>query len=181
MIGQGRGVKVDELKKIMQGLSLPTGGRALFTDSIDELHGAFNELLDELSNQYLLGYAPANAPARQRVAQDQGQRGRLSRGARAAGLPRVAGKMTQTYAALIAAAGLLLLIGQQPSFQTAIDLTPIDVAVVDDHGKPISNLTAADFQVRIERQRAPGRQRGMDSDDRAGEGAGRPSGRLHLE
>jgi VWFA-related protein len=60
MIGQGRGVKVEGLKRIMQGLSLPTGGRALFTDSIDELHGAFNELLDELSNQYLLGYAPPN-------------------------------------------------------------------------------------------------------------------------
>jgi VWFA-related protein len=60
MIGQGRGVKVDALKKIMESLSLPTGGRALFTDSIDELHGAFNELLEELSNQYLLGYAPPN-------------------------------------------------------------------------------------------------------------------------
>jgi VWFA-related protein len=60
MIGQGRGVKVEGLKKIMESLSLPTGGRALFTDSIDELHGAFNDLLEELSNQYLLGYAPAN-------------------------------------------------------------------------------------------------------------------------
>ena len=56
--------------------------------------------------------------------------------------------MTQTYAAIIAAASLLL-IGQQPSFQTAVDLTPIEVAVVDDHGKPIANLTAADFQVRV--------------------------------
>jgi len=58
MIGQGRGVTSEGLKKIMQRLSAPTGGRALFTDSIDELHGAFNELLDELSNQYLLGYPP---------------------------------------------------------------------------------------------------------------------------
>ena len=39
-------------------MSAPTGGRAFFTDSIDELHGAFDELLDELSNQYLLGYPP---------------------------------------------------------------------------------------------------------------------------
>ncbi len=61
MIGQGRGVTIDGLKKIMQRLSTPTGGRALFTDSIDELHGAFNELLDELSNQYLLGYPSTNA------------------------------------------------------------------------------------------------------------------------
>jgi len=61
MIGQGRGVNTDALKKIMQRLAGPTGGRALFTDSIDELHEAFNELLDELSNQYLLGYPPTNA------------------------------------------------------------------------------------------------------------------------
>jgi len=58
MIGQGRGVSKDSLKKIMERLSTPTGGRALFTDSIDELKGAFGELIDELSSQYLLGYAP---------------------------------------------------------------------------------------------------------------------------
>ena len=44
----------------MERLSKPTGGRALFTDSIDELHDAFNDLLDELSHQYLLGYPPTN-------------------------------------------------------------------------------------------------------------------------
>src|SRR5436190_5439634 len=60
MIGQGRGVTLDTLKKIMERLSTPTGGRALFTDSIDELHTAFADLLDELSNQYLLGYEPSN-------------------------------------------------------------------------------------------------------------------------
>jgi VWFA-related protein len=61
MIGQGRGVTMEPLKKVMEQLSHPTGGRALFTDSIDELHGAFNDLLDELSHQYLLGYPPTNA------------------------------------------------------------------------------------------------------------------------
>lgn len=60
MIGQGRGVSQDYLKKIMQRLTTPTGGRAFFTDSIDELQGAFEELLDELSHQYLLGYQPTN-------------------------------------------------------------------------------------------------------------------------
>jgi VWFA-related protein len=61
MIGQGRGVSMDSLKTIMHRLSTPTGGRALFTDSIDELHTAFADLLDELSNQYLLGYPSANS------------------------------------------------------------------------------------------------------------------------
>jgi Ca-activated chloride channel family protein len=60
MIGQGRGITLDSLKKILDRLSRPTGGRALFTDSIDELHDAFNDLLDELSHQYLLGYPPTN-------------------------------------------------------------------------------------------------------------------------
>lgn len=60
MIGQGRGVTMEPLKKIMTRLSTPTGGRALYTDRIDELRGAFTDLLDELSNQYLLGYASTN-------------------------------------------------------------------------------------------------------------------------
>jgi Ca-activated chloride channel family protein len=60
MIGQGRGVQVEALKSIMQRLVEPTGGRALFTDNIDQLHLAFSELLEELSNQYLLGYESTN-------------------------------------------------------------------------------------------------------------------------
>ncbi len=60
MIGQGRGVEVAALKAIMVRLVEPTGGRALFTDSIDQLHGAFADLLEELSNQYLLGYESSN-------------------------------------------------------------------------------------------------------------------------
>jgi VWFA-related protein len=61
MIAQGRGVTLEPLKRVMERLSVPTGGRALFTDSIDELHTAFADLLDELSNQYLLGYQSTNS------------------------------------------------------------------------------------------------------------------------
>ena len=61
MIGHGRGVTMDSLRRTMDRLATPTGGRALFTDSIDELHTAFADLLDELSNQYLLGYASTNS------------------------------------------------------------------------------------------------------------------------
>jgi Ca-activated chloride channel family protein len=60
MIGQGRGVSQEYLRNIMLRLTTPTGGRAFFTESIDQLHGAFEELLDELSNQYLIGYQPSN-------------------------------------------------------------------------------------------------------------------------
>jgi VWFA-related protein len=63
MIGQGRGVTQDRLKTVMEQLSKPTGGRALFSENIDALRARFAELLDELSNQYLLSYAPP-APRR---------------------------------------------------------------------------------------------------------------------
>jgi VWFA-related protein len=61
MIAQGRGVSQEYLRKTMQRLTVPTGGRVFTTDSVDQLHGAFEELLDELSNQYLLGYQPTNS------------------------------------------------------------------------------------------------------------------------
>jgi Ca-activated chloride channel homolog len=60
MIAQGRGVSQEYLKKTMQRLTVPTGGRTFTTESVDALQGAFEELLDELSNQYLLGYPPTN-------------------------------------------------------------------------------------------------------------------------
>ena len=58
MIGQGRGLSVDRLRKVMERLSNPTGGRVFAMASIDELSGAFDTLLEELSHQYLIGYAP---------------------------------------------------------------------------------------------------------------------------
>jgi Ca-activated chloride channel family protein len=61
MIAQGRGLTMDPLRRLMERVATPTGGRAIFTDSIDELHEAFAELLDELSNQYLLGYQSTNS------------------------------------------------------------------------------------------------------------------------
>jgi VWFA-related protein len=61
MIGQGRGVTMEPLRRVMERLSTPTGGRALFTENVDELHTAFADLLDELSNQYLLGYQSTNS------------------------------------------------------------------------------------------------------------------------
>jgi Ca-activated chloride channel family protein len=58
MIGQGRGLSVDRLKKVMERLSNPTGGRVFAMASIDQLSSAFDTLLDELSHQYLIGYPP---------------------------------------------------------------------------------------------------------------------------
>jgi VWFA-related protein len=45
----------------MERLAGATGGRAFETEKIDELRVAFEAMLDELSHQYLIGYAPTNA------------------------------------------------------------------------------------------------------------------------
>ena len=79
MIAQGRGISQDYLKKTMQRLTVPTGGRTFTTDSVDQLHCAFEELLDELSNQYLLGYPADQLEARRHVARDPRRRWRATR------------------------------------------------------------------------------------------------------
>jgi Ca-activated chloride channel family protein len=61
MIGQGRGLKMEPLKKTMNRLANSTGGRAFVMERIEDLRGAFAALLEELSHQYLLGYAPTNS------------------------------------------------------------------------------------------------------------------------
>jgi VWFA-related protein len=61
MIGQGQGIMRAPLKTVMERLSQPTGGRAFFTERADELTRIFNELLDELSQQYGLGYQSTNS------------------------------------------------------------------------------------------------------------------------
>lgn len=58
MIGQGRGLEVERLKKVMDRLSTPTGGRVFLMAKIEQLSSAFDLLLEELSHQYLIGYPP---------------------------------------------------------------------------------------------------------------------------
>jgi len=57
-IGQGRAPRLVSLKTILERLARKSGGRAFFGDNVDKLDGVFAEILDELSNQYLLGYVP---------------------------------------------------------------------------------------------------------------------------
>ena len=92
MIAQGRGISQDYLKKTMQRLTVPTGGAHVHDRQRRQLHGAFEELLDELSNQYLLGYQPTNTKRDDTWREDQGPGGRPPRRPRAAGLRARAGK-----------------------------------------------------------------------------------------
>src|SRR5438132_4103356 len=41
--------------------------------------------------------------------------------------------------------------GQQPPrFQSSVDVTSVDVSVVDDNGRPVQNLAPSDFAVRVD-------------------------------
>lgn len=61
MVALGSGVKNALIKSNIERLVDMSGGRALFVERSDQLDGPFAEILDELSNQYLLGYEPTNA------------------------------------------------------------------------------------------------------------------------
>jgi Ca-activated chloride channel family protein len=65
-IGQGRAVRSPELQKLMKQLARVSGGRAFFTEDSERLNTIFEEILEDLRNQYLLGYA---APTSQRDGQ----------------------------------------------------------------------------------------------------------------
>ena len=164
----------------MERLSAPTGGRALFTDSIDELHGAFADLLDELSNQYLLGYQSTNSQARRRVAARSRStstatttcaRGRatalwrandartINRGDRR-DAQRADLSVLRALRSLRVSAVASVVVGAaqqqppKPRFQSSVEVTSLDVTVVDDRGKPIADLDAGRLQRPDRRQRA---------------------------
>jgi Ca-activated chloride channel family protein len=61
MIGLGRATTDGKLRDVIEKLAHMSGGRALHTDRLDELEPAFAQIVDELDNQYLLGYEPINS------------------------------------------------------------------------------------------------------------------------
>ena len=60
-VGQGRAVRDGPLQKILRRLADVSGGRAFFTENVNDLDEAFKRILDELSHQYLMAYPPTNA------------------------------------------------------------------------------------------------------------------------
>jgi VWFA-related protein len=58
-IGQGRATDVKSLRVVLDELARKSGGRAFFED-IAKLNDVFARILEELSNQYLLGYVSTN-------------------------------------------------------------------------------------------------------------------------
>lgn len=59
-IGFGRSVKDKDLAQVMARMSQMSGGRSFLIDDIGELEKVFADIVEELSNQYLLSYASSN-------------------------------------------------------------------------------------------------------------------------
>jgi Ca-activated chloride channel family protein len=63
MVALGGGVRNAKLKSGIERLVDLSGGRALFVERSDQLDEPFTEIIEELANQYLIGYESSN-PAR---------------------------------------------------------------------------------------------------------------------
>jgi VWFA-related protein len=60
MVALGQGVQDMVVKSGIERLVDLTGGRALFVERSDQLGAPFTAILEELSNQYLIGYESSN-------------------------------------------------------------------------------------------------------------------------
>jgi Ca-activated chloride channel homolog len=61
MIGQGRAVDSPGLKDLCEWLAKRSGGRAFFPQDTAALGRTFDEIIEELSSQYLVTYAPPSS------------------------------------------------------------------------------------------------------------------------
>jgi Ca-activated chloride channel family protein len=60
MVALGRGAREAQLRSGIQRLITLSGGRGLFVEKSENIEQAFAEIVEELSNQYLLGYQSTN-------------------------------------------------------------------------------------------------------------------------
>jgi Ca-activated chloride channel homolog len=57
VIGQGRAIRARELQTVLTKFASVSGGRAFFTEDVNRLDKFFEEILEDLSNQYLVSYS----------------------------------------------------------------------------------------------------------------------------
>jgi Ca-activated chloride channel family protein len=60
-VALGRGRESQELKRGLEALAEPSGGRVVMAERPDQLRQAFGEVLKDLQHQYLLGYQSTNS------------------------------------------------------------------------------------------------------------------------
>jgi Ca-activated chloride channel homolog len=58
-VGLGRGSTVNDLKEKLESLADASGGRVLFAEKSDELSESFAKVVEDLINQYTLGFEPS--------------------------------------------------------------------------------------------------------------------------
>ena len=188
MIGQGRGVTMEPLQEASwSGWRRRPAGARCSPKASTSCTTRSRELLDELSNQYLLGYQSTNTKrddAWRKIKVDvEGHnevRARL-------GLSRAGGEVmnhndqrrsrgtrrekrslrlqrflrsTSSLLAVVAISSVGIGLGrtviaqtqppQEPRFQTSVEVTSLDISVVDDRGQADPGLTPADFTVRVD-------------------------------
>jgi VWFA-related protein len=61
VIAQGKGMREQRLKQVLDRIAGVSGGRAFYTDRIEELEGVFAEIGEDIASQYLLAYAAGDA------------------------------------------------------------------------------------------------------------------------
>ena len=61
VVAQGKGMREPGLKHVLDRVAGVSGGRAFYTDRVEELDAVFTEIGEDLASQYLLAYAPADA------------------------------------------------------------------------------------------------------------------------
>jgi VWFA-related protein len=59
-VALGRGRHLEQLKRTLESLADPSGGRVVLADRPDELRRAFGQVLEDLQHQYLLGFQSTN-------------------------------------------------------------------------------------------------------------------------
>jgi Ca-activated chloride channel family protein len=60
VVAQGKGMREAALKRVLDRMVRVSGGRAFYTDRIEQLDGVFSVIGEELASQYLLAYSPAD-------------------------------------------------------------------------------------------------------------------------
>jgi Ca-activated chloride channel family protein len=58
LIGLGQAARVPALRQVLERFARVSGGRVFFADTADQLDDPFAQIVEELSNQYLIGYEP---------------------------------------------------------------------------------------------------------------------------
>ncbi len=59
VVAQGKGMREAGLKEVLDRVAGVSGGRAFYTNRVEELDGVFSEIGEDIASQYLLAYAPA--------------------------------------------------------------------------------------------------------------------------